>query len=158
VQDSTMLQAAHRALGTTLMYRGAAVFAQTHFAQGIALYDPKQHRASVSLYGEDTGGICHCFGAWTLGCPGYPDQGIAQSEHAVLLAEQIAYPYNLGYALSCSAVVHQFRREEYAAQERAEAAISLATEQGFPLWRARGAVLRGWALAQQGQAKEGIDQ
>ena len=42
--------------------------------------------------------------------------------------------------------------------ERAEAAISLATEQGFPHWRARGVVLRGWALVQQGQVKEGIEQ
>ena len=53
---------------------------------------------------------------------------------------------------------HQFRREGRAAQERAEAAISLATEQGFPHWMAYGAILRGWALAQQGQAQEGIEQ
>ena len=53
---------------------------------------------------------------------------------------------------------HQFRREVRAAQERAEAAISLATEQGFPHWRAQGAILRGWVLAQQGQAQAGIAQ
>ena len=33
---------------------------------------------------------------------------------------------------------HQFRREGQAAQERAEAAITLSTEQGFPLWLACG--------------------
>jgi len=43
-------------------------------------------------------------------------------------------------------------------QERAEAVINLATEQGFSLWRAIGCSLRGWTLAQQGQAKEGIEQ
>ena len=53
---------------------------------------------------------------------------------------------------------HQFRREVQAAQERTEAAIRLATEQGFPLWVAYGAILRGWALAHQGQAQEGIEQ
>ena len=53
---------------------------------------------------------------------------------------------------------HQFCREGRAAQECAEAAIVLATEQGFPLWRAMGSVLRGWALAQQGQPREGIEQ
>src|SRR5262249_6772859 len=31
-------------------------------------------------------------------------------------------------------------------------------EQGFPFWRAMGSLLRGWALAQQGQAQEGIEQ
>jgi predicted ATPase len=53
-------------------------------------------------------------------------------------------------------VLHQYRREVQAAQERAEAAIRLATE--FPLWKACGSMLRGWALAHQGQAQEGIEQ
>src|SRR5262249_26218585 len=29
---------------------------------------------------------------------------------------------------------------------------------GFPSWMAQGAILRGWVLAQQGQAQEGIEQ
>src|SRR5262249_52446908 len=50
-------------------------------------------------------------------------------------------------------------REERCTQERAEAAIILATEQGFPQWKAFGTILRGWALlAHQGQAQEGIAQ
>jgi predicted ATPase len=53
---------------------------------------------------------------------------------------------------------HQFRREVRAVQERAEAVISLATEQGFPHWRAQGVILRGWTLAQQGQVQAGIEQ
>jgi len=53
---------------------------------------------------------------------------------------------------------HQFRREGRATQEHAEAVISLALEQGFPHWRAHGAILCGWALAQQGQVQEGIEQ
>ena len=36
---------------------------------------------------------------------------------------------------------HQFRREVRATQERAEAAISLTTEQGFPFWMAIGSML-----------------
>jgi predicted ATPase len=36
--------------------------------------------------------------------------------------------------------------------------INLATEQGFPHWMAQGAILRGWTLAQQGQAQAGIEQ
>jgi predicted ATPase len=46
----------------------------------------------------------------------------------------------------------------HCTQECAEAAISLATDQGFPHWRAQGVVLRGWALVQQGQAQAGIEQ
>jgi predicted ATPase len=60
--------------------------------------------------------------------------------------------------LSFAAVFHQFRREVRAAQERAEAAIILAQEQGFPSWTAQGSILRGWTLAQEGQAQAGIEQ
>ena len=42
--------------------------------------------------------------------------------------------------------------------EQAEAAVALATEQGFPLWLAGGTILRGWALAMQGQGEEGMAQ
>src|SRR5262249_1633626 len=37
-------------------------------------------------------------------------------------------------------------------------AITLSTEQGFPFWGAMGTIVRGWALAEQGQQEEGIVQ
>ena len=157
-QDPVMLLASRRVLGNTLFFLGAVATAQTHFAQGIALYDPQQHRASVFLYGDDEGVICHSLAAWTLWYLGYPDQGLARNDEAVTLAQQIVHPYSLCYALSIAAVFHQFRREVRAVQERGEAAIILAQEQGFPSWMAQGAILRGWVLAQQGQAQEGIEQ
>jgi predicted ATPase len=61
-------------------------------------------------------------------------------------------------ALWQAAALHQHRREGQAAQERAEAAIRLSTERGFPHWVAYGTSLRGWALAEQGQEEEGIAQ
>src|SRR5262249_22567476 len=64
VREPSMLCSAHRALGTTLFWMGAVATAQTHFAQGIALYDLQQHRASAFLYGEDAGVICHIYAAW----------------------------------------------------------------------------------------------
>src|SRR5262249_32737714 len=42
--------------------------------------------------------------------------------------------------------------------EYADTAINIATEQGFPFWMAVSALLRGWALVQQGQAQAGIEQ
>src|SRR5437867_2665704 len=153
-----MLVAAHRALGATLSFLGAPASAHTHLAQRMALYDPQQHRASAVLHGEDAGVICHSIGAWTLWYLGYPDQGLAQSQEAVTLAQQVAHPFSLSFALCFAAMFHQFRREWRAAQERAEATIILATEQGFPYWSARGSILRGWVLAQQGQGQEGSEQ
>jgi predicted ATPase len=55
-------------------------------------------------------------------------------------------------------MLHRLRQEGQAAQERAEAAMTLSTEQGFPFWLAMGTILRGGALAEQGQATDGITQ
>jgi predicted ATPase len=158
VQDPVMLVAVHRALGTTLFYLGAVASAHPHLTQGMALDDPQQHRASALLYGEDAGVICHSLSAWTLWSLGYPEQGLVRSGEALRLAQQVPHPFSLCHTLSALAQFHQFRREGYAAQECAEASIILAMEQGFPLFTARSAVLRGWALVQQGQTKEGIEQ
>jgi predicted ATPase len=158
VGDVGMQCTAHRALGFTLLFLGVVAEAQTHFVQGVALYDPQQHRASAFLYGEDAGVTCHIYAAWTLWMLGYPAQALARSHEAVRLAQQSAHPYSRSFASCCAAIFHQFRREERAAQEYAESAISLATEQGFPHWRAHSAILRSWTLAQQGQARAGIEQ
>jgi class 3 adenylate cyclase/predicted ATPase len=157
-QDAAMLVAAHRALGTTLFHLGAFTSAHTHLAQGLALYDPHEHRAAAFLYGEDAGVICHSFAARTLWHLGYPAQGLARVDEALALVQQSAHPFNLSFVLSFAAVLHQFRREMRAAQERAAAAISLTTEQGFPQWRALGFVLHGWALVHHGQVQDGIEQ
>jgi predicted ATPase len=67
VGDASMLVAANLPLGNTLFSLGALAAAHTHFAQGIALYDSQQHRASAFLYGEDLGVYCRSFSAYTPG-------------------------------------------------------------------------------------------
>ena len=74
------------------------------------------------------------------------------------LAQQLAHPLSLSFAWGEAAVCHQFRREGHTAQAHAAAALHLATDQGFPQWKALGTLLRGWTLAHQAQAKEGIEQ
>src|SRR5262249_22281298 len=51
-----------------------------------------------------------------------------------------------------------WRGDRQQARERAEAAVRLSTEQGFPFFLAYGTMQRGWALAEQGQVEEGIAQ
>src|SRR5262249_42053906 len=122
------------------------------------LYDPQRHRASAFLYGDDAGVVCHSIAAWTLWFLGYPDQGLARSHEALTLGQRVAHPFSLAFALVLAAMFHAFRCEKRCTQERAEAAISLSKEQGFPIWMAVGSLLHGWALTQQGQGQEGIAQ
>src|SRR5207253_1063987 len=83
-------------------------------------YARQQQRASAFLYGEDAGVVCRSRGAWALWCLGYPNQGLVQNDEGVTLAQQIAHPYSLDYALGSAAVFHQYRREVRATRERAE--------------------------------------
>jgi predicted ATPase len=157
---------AHYALGLTLNYLGEFAAAHTHLAQGIALYDPQQHRAHAVRYGQDPGVACRAYDAATLWWLGYPDQALQQSHEAVTLARGLAHPFSLGFALFLTAWVPQFRREWLLTHERAEAAIALAAEHGFAIFGAGGMIFRGWALAQrycesvagQGPGEEGIAQ
>jgi predicted ATPase len=156
VQDAPILLAAHQTLGTTLFFIGAIAAAHTHYTQTITYYYAQQHHSYEFLHGE--GDQCLGRDAWVLWYLGYPDQAWRRSHEAVTLAQQTAHPFSRCLILSIAATFHQFRREVRLTQEHAEAALSLAKEQGFPYWVAYSSLMRGWALAHQGQVEEGIEQ
>ena len=52
----------------------------------------------------------------------------------------------------------RLRRDGQAAQAQAETALALVSEHALPVWGELAALARGWALAEQGQAEEGIAQ
>jgi predicted ATPase len=74
------------------------------------------------------------------------------------LAHELSHPYSLAFAQCFAAWVSQVRRDVPAVYEHAEAAVALSTEQEFPLWRAWGTSVRGWALTMQGQGEVGLAQ
>jgi predicted ATPase len=159
VQDPALLLEAHHMLGSALFALGEWASARVHLKQGIALYDPEQHRFHAFLYGGHDPGVCCLFNeALLLWLFGYPDQALRKSQDALTLAQELSHPFSLALALGGTFGIHQSRREVRAAQERAEAVIRLSTEQGFPLTLATGTICRGWALATQGQGEDGITQ
>jgi predicted ATPase len=149
-----------------LNYLGEFAAAQAHFAQGITLYDPQQHRAHAFRYGQDPGVVCRFYSAVTLWFLGYPDQALQRTYEALTLARELAHSFSLGNALFFAAWVHQFRREGPLTQKLAEAIIALGAERGFAVLIAGGTIFRGWALAEQspapvvgqGQREEGMAQ
>jgi predicted ATPase len=155
-QDSALLMEAHYAISLSSLWLGDLQRAQEHGERSIAFYSPQSHRSHTFLYGQVSGvhGLV-CVG-WALWLLGFPAQALQKIQHALSLMREVTLPYSFAAALSVAAVVHQFRREERAVQERAEATIALSAEQGFSFWLALGSFFRGWALAEQGQGGEGI--
>ena len=158
LDDRGLRVRAHHMLGEGLWFLGEFAQARTHLEQGIALYDPQQHRAHVFHYGNDSGVGCRAFGAEALWVLGYPDQALRRLDEALTWAQELAHPFNLVFALIHAAWFHQFRREPHRAQERTEAGLALAREHGFMQFLAEALMLRGWALAEQGQVAEGLAQ
>jgi predicted ATPase len=92
---------------------------------------------------------------WFLGAP---DQARQRSHDATTLAQEIAHPFSLALAYTFAALGSQLRREGQTTQEWAEQAMVVCTKHGFAFYSAMGAILRGWALVEQGQGSEGIEQ
>jgi predicted ATPase len=158
VHEVESLLVAHNVLGDTLVWLGEFPGARAHLEQGMALYNLQQHRSHAFLYGYDSGVHCLSFGAWALWYLGYPDQALRRIHDALTLAQELSHPFSLAFALAFAAWLHQLRQEAQAVQEQAVAIIALSTDQGFLFWVAWGTILRGWALAEQGQSVEGIAQ
>src|SRR3989442_1521952 len=158
-QASTLLLQGHHAEWTVLLFLGELAAAREHTEQGSALYRRQEHRSHAFPYGGHDPGVCclniEALALWFLG---YPDQAFKKNFDALTLVQELAHPFSLAFALSFAALLYQVRRDGQASQERAEAALTLATEHGFPTWLALGTILRGWALAQRGQREEGIAQ
>jgi predicted ATPase len=157
-QDVALRVGAHYWLGQTLFFLGEVASAREHLEQGIALYNPQQDYSHAFLAGQEPGVVSFSYAALALWLLGYPDQALKRSHEALTLAQRLSHPFSLAFALDSAAIFYQFRREAQTAQERAEAAITLCTAQGFPYWLAIGSVIQGWALTAQGQTKEGIAQ
>jgi predicted ATPase len=158
-QDADHLLGACRALGSALFHAGELALAREYQAQGMALYDPQQHhRSHILHYGADSGVVCLSSMTLTLWMLGYPDQALACCQQTLALAEELAHPFSQAFALDYIAWFHQLRRDNIHARALAEAAIALCEQHGFKQLLAMGEILKGWALADQGQVAQGIEQ
>ena len=83
---------AHLALGETLFWLGEFAPAREHLEQGIALYDPQQHRSHAFLYGQDPGVFLSVVCSLGLVALGYPDQALKRSHEALTLAQELSHP------------------------------------------------------------------
>jgi len=159
LQDPDLLLQAHHALWGSLFYLVKLTAALEHTRQGVALYNPEQHHSQTFFYGGHDPGVCSRVIAvkilWLLG---YPDQALQIGHEALALAQELSHSHSLAQAMGTVAMAYQFRREAQAAQEQAEAVITFATEKNNPSMLSQGMILKGWALANQGQVEAGIAQ
>jgi predicted ATPase len=157
-QDTSLLLAAHQALGTTLYKRGEYPRAHTHLEHGIALEDTAQQRALAVRYGASPTVYCLTHATRTFWALGYPDQARQRSHEACVLAQELAHPPSIAIARYFDADLHRTVRQVDRAREQTQALITLATEQGLAHWKSVGIFFQGWTLVTQEQREEGLVQ
>ena len=153
-----VLLMAHNALGQALHWRGEFVQSRPMWNRSSPRTILKTMLSDVSLCGEDPGVVCLTYMARDLWLLGYAEQALSRAQQALALAQEVSSPFDLSIALWGAAILHQWRGDSPQVQERTEAMARLSVEQGFSFWLAHGTILRGWALAEQGQVDEGIAQ
>src|SRR5262249_25351105 len=93
----------------------------------------------------------HC--DWHLG---YPDCALNSAEAALSVARQVLHPFSIALALAYLAMLHQLRREPEAALKVAEGARGLCQEDRVNYYGAWNALVRAWAIAEQGRTEEAV--
>jgi class 3 adenylate cyclase/predicted ATPase len=154
--DSGGIVLGHMSSGRDLTFAGRFALSRSHLEAALALYDPNSHRSLVHLAGVPPHVLSQAYLGVVLFCLGFPDQALARSNGAVAEARRLAHPPSLASSLGYGSTVFLGVGDHAALDECTDQLVTVATEQGFPLWRAWGMVDRGWAKVQKGDMVEGI--
>jgi tetratricopeptide (TPR) repeat protein len=152
-QGSSVVES-HELLACSHFHQGAFAVSVEHASQALTLYEPERSYSFRASIGANPAVSAEGWAALSLWFLGFPDRALERAHETLRRARD--HVYSLALAQTQIAVLYQYRREPVLAVERAEAAIEVATKNGFPLWAAVGSVLRGWGLAMNGQCTEGI--
>ncbi|HKA17933.1 MAG TPA: AAA family ATPase [Blastocatellia bacterium] len=158
LNDTALKVEAHRALGSALLNAAEYTPALEQFERAVALYEPFHQDSYFLIHGNDAKVMSLSFEALLLWCLGYPDRSLVRLREALSFANEIAHTQTIVVALYVGARIHQLRREPAPAKRFAEEGTALANEHGMSTWATLCSIYSGWATAEEGDTKRGIDQ
>ena len=158
VDHPPLLLMAHTTLGIALQHLGELRAAQKEFGQAFTYHEPTQHAQYLELYRMEPGINARSHSVRVLWLLGYPDQARCRSDDGVLLARSIPSPPSLGYALMHAAFLYQHLRLPEKTRQMAEECIKVCDDHGAAQERTWATFALGWAIAELGQAEQGIAQ
>ncbi len=156
VGDRRLFMYAHGMLGYVLFWCGDFAKARTHLEKSRDLYDFEQDRFLPFVYGDDSNVAALAFLAFIDWLEGHVDRSLERSRESIALARQLDHPSVLTLALMLAAELHRLRGEAASTDALAAESLTLAREHGLSLFAAVNGLLRGWALAEQGELAGGI--
>ena len=157
-RDMGLMWEGHSALGSVALFHGDLVTARVHLEESLRLYDTWQPAPPTFAGGLDPRVQILVWLALVLWGLGYADQAQRRSQEALALAQQGGHAPTQVYAELFAAVLSQCQRDVTATHVHADTVIAVAAEQGLVHRGGHGGLLRGWALAMQGDAVAGVAQ
>jgi predicted ATPase len=154
--DSAGLVLGQYSSGRNLMFGGRFASSRSHLEEALVLYDPISHLSLVHQAGGHPHVNSHAVLGIVLFCLGLTEQALAQSHTAVAEARRLANPESLAWSLALGAVLLSLVGQNAALDEPAGQLVAVATEQGFPFYRALGTIYRGWVTIKNGDVTEGM--
>jgi len=123
IEELPSLLHAHAVLGMTLVYQGEYDEARRTLSQVVELYGTAATDEIPLIYGMHPVVQSLCYLAVALQFLGYPDRATVHMERALALAEEVAHPYIIVFALAHAAILYFVQRRPercYAMADRAE--------------------------------------
>ena len=136
---------AHRALGTTLLYRGEFIDAKSHIEHAISSYDPQVRPSAIFQFHQDMAVSARSLLSWTLWLLGYPAQAGTLTADILADARRLAHAHALGYALFFSGITLQMFCGNIAAmRDHTREMLEVAERHRLALWSVTGSIFQAW--------------
>jgi len=154
--DSAGLVMGHYSSGRNLMWVGSFASSRSHLEVVLALYDPNSHQSLLRQTGIHPQLAAQAALGVVLFCLGFPDQALTQSNKAIAGARRLPHPPSLAMSLGMDALLLSIIGDDMGLEQRTDDLVAVATDQGFPFYRATGAIFRGWVKAKNPDVTEGL--
>jgi hypothetical protein len=131
-----------------MTFTGNFAGGRAHCERAVALYDPAEHRALATRFGQDAKATARCWRAlacWTLG---YPQIAAADAAEALRDAREIGHAATLMLVLTIAPFTHLLCGDYAATNSYLNEVVTLSEEKGALYWKALAVANQGCVLAQ----------
>jgi class 3 adenylate cyclase/tetratricopeptide (TPR) repeat protein len=147
---------AHLSSSRNQFIGGRLALSRLHLEEAFELYDPVSHDSLVQQVGYHPQVSFQGTLGTVLFCLGYLDQAFPRINAAIAEGRRLAHPPTLAMCFGHGARLLSLARDNGVLDEWLDQFNAIATEQGFPVWRAEATIYRGWAKVTSGNVMEGI--
>lgn len=156
LDDVDMRVEGHLVLGENIASLEKIHAGLEHLEKAIALFDPKRQRVRRLRLGSNPGVVALTVSALFLWVIGFPERAHKRSGEAIALAQTLAHPFSMSYALFHHGFLNLWLGNFKVAQTSGQMLMDLASEHDFQIWSAVAACLCGAAMVGAGAIEEGL--